>query len=450
MDPELMKHVFIASYFDLDTREHLPDVVKKFLLAPEEDHIKQYLDYLAALKLRNVVIDNSADVFRFVKPQFKFVCEREYDLDLVKFNYGGVFLRKGAVVYATNLFVPDPGRAIALFLNVVNSTGFVAEGGEASLGDKHIVWNGTDGILFARAYTDWQGLKVCKGTKFKDDEDYRMYIIGETLAQKFVEKNIAHNDVGVLKNYYKGTPLKYTDNLANVINQKGFITNNVDVVFENFAEEFEQRVDYIKFVQRDYIYDADDFNDDLLEELQKHYVSLTSVYKIINRFHKSSIPNVGHELVVDRYATNKYKKMIVTGKFELPRREDKLHIFIPKDFLQLRHTLNAAYVPDLGIVILAEHAFFGASRVLNFNPKTDLYVFVKSKNKIEKNEMYYHIGGDYYLEETMFAANNVPVFVIVRIDKDLLVRDNLRTSRNLRDLKHNWVNNTILNLFVKT
>lgn len=448
MEPDVCKHVFIASYFDLDSRDHLPERAKQFLREPRDEDIKSYLDYLSTLRLRNAVMDSSPDVFKYVKPQFKFVCDREYDLDVVKYSFNGVLLRKGAAVYATNLFVADPSEAMALFVNKFGDGGYAAQG-EASVGEKYIVWNGTEGMMFSRAYLDWRGLKVCNGTKYREDDDYRLYILGETMAQKFIENNVSNATGGVLKNFHKGTPLTHTDNGAHIITQKSFVTDNVDVVFDNFAEEFEHRVDYIKFVQRDYVYDALNFPDDLLEELQKHYVSQTSVYKIVNRFHKSSIPNVGQELVVDRYAVNKYRKMIVTPEFELPRRENRLHIFIPRDFLQLRHTLNAAYVPELGIVILAEHVFFGASRVLDFDPKRDLYVFVKSKTQIARDEVYYHIGGEFYLEETRFAANHLPVFVLVRIDNDLLVRDNLRTSRKLRDLKYNWVDNTILNLFVK-
>ncbi|AAS82726.1 ORF12 [Agrotis segetum granulovirus] len=445
MDSELLKHVFIATYFDLDQRDHLNSDVRRFLNEPSEEDVISYLDYLDRMQLKNIVVDKSADLFKYIKPQFKYVCEREYDLDIVKYNYSGVFLRKGAVVYATNLFVVDPSDTISFFI-----TKFGIEKGYTSIEEKHVVCNGTDGVFFGRAYLDWLGLKVCSGNKYREDEHYRLYIIGEHMAQQFIQNNIGALEGSELRNFYKGTPLTYTKNAANIINQKSFVTDNMDVVFDNFAEEFDQNVDYIKFVQRDYIYDASNFPTDLLEELQQHYVSLTSVYKIINRFQKSSIPMVGKELVVDRYAVTKYKKMITTPDFVLPGRENNMHIFIPRDFIQLRHTLNAAFVPELGIVILAEHVFFGANRVLDFDPRRgDLYVFVKRKTTIDKDEVYYHIGGEFYLEETQFASNQIPVFVLVRIDNDLLVRDNLRTSRKLKDLNYNWVDNTILNLFVK-
>lgn len=49
-----------------------------------------------------------------------------------------------------------------------------------------------------------------------------------------------------------------------------------------------------------------------------------------------------------------------------------------------------------------------------------------------------------------FNANDAPIFILVRVEDDLIVRHNLiRTSRKLKDLKYNWVFNTILSLFVR-
>ncbi|AKN80772.1 P49 [Diatraea saccharalis granulovirus] len=447
---------FIHMYFDVDERSTINEITN--YINNENNYIK-ILNYLNEIELKFIVGDATTDTFKYVMPQFKFVCERDYTLEILKFDFGGVFLKKGAVVFATNLFVADPAVAMEHLIKQVpqltSVTHYVNRTIKTDVGEKFYLWNGTDGIVFTRPYLDWMGLKVCNGTPYTENNKYRLYIVGDELAKVFIETKIsAEGNIpySELKNYHKGTPLRYArNNPDQVINYKTFTTNNFDVVFDAFEEEFStHQVNTIHFIQRDYIFDAKNFPLSLLNELQKCWVSNTSVYKIINKFSKRGITE--NEIVIDRYGANKYKKMVVGANYSFPvnKSSDLDHLFIPNDMFQLRHTLNAAVVPKLGLVILATHVFFGARLVLDFNPKNDLNTFVKTKIKIKEDDIFYHVGGSYFLEETTFLTNDVPVFIVVRINDDLIVRHNLkRVSRKLSDLKHNWVLNTILNLFVR-
>nr|ADO85440.1 p49 [Pieris rapae granulovirus] len=451
---EILPLAFIHMYFHLDDNSIIPEV-KDYV--NNEKNYETIINYLSEIGLKFMVGEATPDTFKYIMPQFRFECNRDYQLEIVKFDFGNVYLKKGAVVFATNLMVTSPSETFDFLIKkmpeLTDSSTFAIK---SEVGNKFYMWNGTDGIVFARPYFDWMGMKVCNGTPYTNNTHYRMYIIGDILAKIFIDAKIEINtSVGnaVLKNYYKGTPLKRTENEKYVINYKKFTTNNYDVVFDSFEEEFRSKIGPIHFVQRDYIYDAK-FPADLLEELQKNWVSDTSVYKIINNFTKNTtVPDLNKQFIIDRYSVNGYRKMmVVNDKYTLPVNKSSSveYIFVTNDMLQLRHTLNAAFVPNLGIVILATHVFFGARRVLNFEPHQDLSTFVKRKVEIKEDNVFYHVGGSYFLEETFFNANDAPIFILVRVEDDLIVRHNLiRTSRKLKDLKYNWVFNTILSLFVR-
>lgn len=455
-ESDFLPLAFIHMYFDVDDSSVITDVVN--YVNDRKNH-STILNYLGEIGLRFMVGDATPDTFDCVMPQFRYVCDRDYKLEIVRFDSGGVYLRKGAVVYATNLFVTDVSAAMDFVLNelpsIADTEAFVNRSPKTEVGEKYYVWNGSDGIVFARPYLDWMGMKVCNGTSYTANDKYRMYIVGDALAKLFIESKIRTNsDTMVLRNYHKGTPLyRAGTNESNVVNHKYFTTNDYDTVFDAFEEEFGASVGRIHFIQRDYIFDAN-FPPDLANELQKNWVSNTAVYKSVARFDGGDVTDVGTEMVVDRYATNRYRKMVVVGggKYALPKNGSSSveHLFVPAHVLQIRHTLNAALVPKMGLVILATHVFFGARRVLDFEPHRDLGIFAKSKVLIRNDDVLYHVGGSYFLEETTFVANQVPIYVIVRVDDDLIVRHNLiRNSRKLKDLKHYWVYNTILSLFVR-
>ncbi|AKS25355.1 p35/p49 [Clostera anastomosis granulovirus B] len=444
---------FIHLYFELDTR--YPEI--DLYINTPSNH-PSIVNYLNEIGLNFVVGEASSNSFIHITPQFKFVCDRDYNLEIVKFDYGSVYLKKGSVVFATNLFVTNPGDALLYFAKELPSLTNMFTTKQTHVGEKYYVYNGSDGIVFGRSYLDWMGMKVCNGKPYTNDNStYRMYILGQELVKDFLEKRFTIDTVpftGVLKNFYKGTPLKRTHNERYVITDKNVTTNNFDVVFDMFEEEFKaNKINQIHFVQRDYIFDGK-FPSDLLEELQKFWVSDTAVYKVVNKFTKNNVADLVNGIVIDRYAVNGYRKMMVnTEKYVLPHSNNRYrveHLFVPNDILQFKHTLNAAYVPHLGVVIMATHVFFGARKHLQFTPHTDLLALVKNKIDIKDDTVLYHVGGSYYLEETYFTANDVSIYILVRIDDDLIVRHNLiRTSRKLADLQHNWVLNTILNLFVR-
>nr|WPN08644.1 p49 [Cnaphalocrocis medinalis granulovirus] len=456
-DEDLLPLVFIHMYFDLNKKDMIEDVVNYI---GNNENTQTILDYLTEMKLKHMVGDATPDTFNYIMPQFKYVCSGDYQLEIIKVDYGNVYLQKGAVVYATNLFVPNITNAMNYILQSLPDLVKHNEG-IASVGEKFYIVNGNEGVLFARPYLDWMGMKICNGTPKSDDNlYYRLYLVGENLTKSVIDKKLEYTPIkgSVLKNYHKGTPLSRFDNERYVLNEKRFTTNNCDIVFDAFEEEFDTKRARVHFVQRDYIYDATNYPSQLLQELQKNWVSHTALYKIINRFNtQNSLPDLNDALVIDRYGINNYRKMIVVNNqyVVMPYTNnapssDVEYLFVTKDILQFRHTLNAAYVPVLGVVILAKHVFFGARQVLDFEPHQDLTTFVKRKIQINDGDIYYHVAGTYFLEETFFTVNSVPIYILVRVEDNLIIRHNLITnSRKLQNLKHSWVFNTITSLFVR-
>ncbi|AAK70682.1 ORF15 P49 [Cydia pomonella granulovirus] len=448
VDDTMLPRAFIHMYFEVDT----VDVdVDNFIR--NEQNYESILNYLSGIQLKYMVGDATADTFKYVMPQFRYVCDRDYHLQIVKFDAGKVYLKKGSVVYATNLFVQNPSAAMDYLLRVpAVGEYFLNRTESAAVGGKFYMWNGEEGVVVARPYLDWMGMKICNGAPHTENKWYRVYLLGETVAKLFIEGKFDGTQIpdAVLKNYHKGTPLvRAVNNERHVISEKVFTTNNYDVVFDAFEQEFKTKIRNIHFVQRDYIYDAT-FPEDLAELLQKQYISPTSIYKKVNRFVVNNLYDLTNKLVIDRYTVNKFRKMLVNDNYALPTQALENYIFAPNHIFQVRHTLNAAFVPKLGLVILAQHMFFGARRVLNFEPNEDLATFIKTKVEVHDDDVFYHVGGSYFLEETSFVSNGAPIYIVVRVDDNLIVRHNLiRSSRKLRDLKNNWVYNTILSLFVR-
>ncbi|AJK91673.1 49k [Spodoptera frugiperda granulovirus] len=448
LDEDSLKFVFIATYFDAsdDVLDNLPDNVKQHLASPTDEDRVRYLNYLSGMRLHGMVGEASPTVFKYVKPQFKFECLRDQDLDIIRHN-NDVYLRKNTAVYATNLFVRDPVRQKWLMKVVRDALGERLRG--VVVTDNYMVHDGCVGYMFAGAYLDWCGARVCSsGALGVDRTMLRLYLIGDEVLKVFADNDIPCPADGVLKNYYKGTPLITNHNYT--ITTKKMVTHNMNRVFESIHQELHSKSAFVRFIQRDYIFDAANFPVDLLEELAEHYVSTTALYKIVHRFHSGEPASVAHEVVVDRYGVDLYCKSLVFANETnvYPSMPSAHYLFIPDDYYQIRHTLNAAYAPKLGLVLLASHVFFGATKVLNFDPAKDLGTFVKTKHRLTNDPgSYFKIGGDYYLEETQINETGVPVFLVVRLDKNLLVRDNL-SSHTLENLNNNWVKNTILNLFV--
>ncbi|AER41454.1 hypothetical protein [Epinotia aporema granulovirus] len=450
---DALNDAFIRAYFDVSN--HPLDSIN-MNIDESDENFHNFTNYLHQMGLNNLITDYSRDMLSTISPQFKFVCERDYNLDILSaYNYNDVYIRKGVSVYATNLFVPHERSDTvmkSLVTNLVGENQFaITEEGQVELKKKYYIYNGTDGIVLTHPYVDWSGLKICGRDKKTPSSMLRLYLIGEQAVQNALKKKLPNFTGTVLKNFHKGTPLSYRpDNHKNVISSKTFITNNYDVVFENFEQEFKENQAAITFVQRDYIFDAQNFPVSLLTRLQEHYVSETSVIKEVVRFkQKSGASNIGNRMIIDRFGRAIYKKMVVRNVYYTPPDPGR-HLFIPRDFEQLRGTLNAAYVPRLGIVILADQEFFGTTKVLEFEPSKHLYTYVKNKVKIHENDRFFHVGGQFYLEESKFKINDVAIYILVRIEQELLLRNNLiRTSHNLRELKQNWVYNTVLNLFVR-
>ncbi|AAP85648.1 ORF_11 [Adoxophyes orana granulovirus] len=455
LSDELLPLAFAHLYFDIKESDVVSDVEE--YINNSENYLK-IINYIQSIRLRNVVSDFTEDMFEYVTPQFRFVCERDYNLDIVKIKNHKFFIPKGASVYATNLLVSDVDKAM---MEIFKLTNLIDKTKTVNVSKKYCVsTDNSEGVLFARPYLDWMGLKVCEGATYNQDDYYRLYVVGEQLAYRLLNAKLNLNslnleDKGVLKNFYKGLPLRRTANSKHVKTEKRFVTDNCDVVFDRFANEFMQGGNEIHFVQRDYIFDALSFPEDLLEELQNNWTTDTSLHKLVINFKRhESVQLHDTQTVIDRYSITNYKIMQVSMQdYKLPNSNSAQsvdYLFIPSNVYQIRHTLNSAFMPSLGLVILAKHAFFGSRRVLDFEPNEDLFNFVKNKTAINEKNRFYHLGGSYFLEETYFTLNEIPIYVVVRIDNDLILRHNLiSNSFDLKQLKHNWVYNSILNLFVR-
>lgn len=455
---DLLKHAFVYSYFDVDPTENVPEAVRSFIDRPTEADAKMYLNYLMGMKLRNVVGDNSLDTFIYIKPQFRYECNRQYELEILRHD-SREYIAAGTPVYATNFFSTTPSAySVSLFRYMKHERPNLDR---VVQGDGYAVHEGTHGYVFAPHYTDWCGLRVCSTTSGLNAERvYRLYLVGDAMCQYFTRNNESAPSNGFLRNYCKGTRLYRRSDEYSVVTSKQFIADSVNTVLDSIEEELKGAMSVL-LVQRDYIYDAEVFPADLLELLQRDFTSPQFVRKLVRKMDVVPPPTSNKHVVVDRYGVSRYRKMVVVmGDNALATFEDK-YLFVPSDYLQIRGTMNAALVPKLGLVILAYHSFFGAKQVVQFDAKTHLKMFVRPLHLVLEEEekergeyagrsaTMYQLAPHYYLRETTLGARGVPAFVVVRVDNEkLLVRDNLSSSRHLKHLDNNWLKNTLLKLFV--
>lgn len=152
---------------------------------------------------------------------------------------------------------------------------------------------GSAGFLFDDAYVDWNGVRMCAAPRLDNNmHPFRLYLLGEDMAKHFVDNNILpphpsnaktrkiNNSMFMLKNFYKGLPLfksKYT-----VVNSTKIVTRKPNDIFNEIDKELNGNCPFIKFIQRDYIFDAQ-FPPDLLDLLNE-YMTKSSIMKIITKF----------------------------------------------------------------------------------------------------------------------------------------------------------------------
>ncbi|USC25976.1 p49 [Palpita vitrealis nucleopolyhedrovirus] len=463
LERDHFKYLFLASYFDLKDYEHIPSEPMAFIRnylnclfeLLDDAVLINYLNYLQSIQLRHLITDSSTNIFKFVKPQFKFMCNRT-NVDILEFDTR-MYIKPGTPVYATNLFTSNPRKMLAFLYmemkKVFKNEIFV------NMNNYGSVLAGSAGFLFDDAYVDWSGVRMCAAPRLDNNmHPYRLYLLGEDMAKHFVNNNILppnplnnnaskiNNTMFMLKNFYKGLPLfksKYT-----VVNSTKLTTRKPNDIFNEIDKELNGNCPFIKFIQRDYIFDAQ-FPTNLLDLLNE-YMTKSSIMKIITKFVIEENPamhgEMSREIVLDRYSVDNYRKlyikMEITNQFPVMYDHESSYIFVDKDFMQLKGTMNAFYAPKQRILsILAVNRLFGATETINFHP--NLLVYRQSSPPVR-------LTGDVYVvnkNEKVFLvkhvfSNTVPAYLLIRGDYE-----SLSEFKSLRDLNP-WVQNTLLKLLI--
>ncbi|ACI28861.1 P49 [Agrotis ipsilon multiple nucleopolyhedrovirus] len=450
LEQKHLKHLFLSTYFHLRNHDYIASEARPFIGeyirnnfdAIEDETLLKYINYLSGMNLKHLVADRDPNMFKYIKPQFKYICMRD-NVDIIEFDKR-VYIQPNTPVYATNFFVNDPQPFLLLlyseFMKVFNDRFFVSTDNLSTLIE------GKEGFLFDNAYVDWSGVQMCASPKVDaPDYPYRLYLVGEPMAQHFLRQNLNMpvNTDFVIRNFYKGLPL--VRNNFRIINSKHFTTNKPNKVFEEINLELNNSANYIKFIQRDYIYDAK-FPDDLLE-LLNDYMTQTSNYKFIMKFgeHNVKLASGYNEIVVDRYAVNKYRKLNIKTEANsvLPtlRANETSYIFVLPDIIQIKGTLNAFYVPANQLfIILASNSLFGSTELLYFDYRLIPYRQFSVPHVLTKDTFIIDAKHKIYLTKHIFGTS-VPAYLIIRGDYES------SQFKTLDHLKNPWVKNTLLKLF---
>ncbi|AIU41257.1 p49 [Sucra jujuba nucleopolyhedrovirus] len=452
IDFNQFKYLFLASYFNLSDYDGLSAESKPFVslflrnrfdMLNEADLLR-YLDYLSNLKLKNLIFDRNVDMFRYIKPQFKFICQKN-NMDILMFD-DKIYVRPDTAIYATNFFVKDPSQFRVMlyreFSKVLPDKKFVSNS------DRHCLLDGEIGYIFEDSFLDWCGVRMCAAPKpyATGDQSFRLYLIGDLMARHFIDNNVvfANTDDYQLRNFHKGLPLFRTN--YKIINSKKFVTRKPNVLFNELRSELDSHSAYIKFIQRDYIYDGV-FTDDLLELLGE-YMTETSLLKFVTKFseHVQTSPeqyNSYNEIVVDRYAVNKYRKLNIkidpNTRFPFTRQNEPAHIMKHDNMIQIKGTLNAFYVPHC-VAILMNNSLFGATESIEFTPALIPYVQHSPPYRLKSESYVVDKTNKLYLCKQFFGAN-VPAFILIRGDYE-------STFKSLNELKNAWVYNTLIKLMI--
>ncbi|AAK85688.1 hypothetical protein [Epiphyas postvittana nucleopolyhedrovirus] len=455
------KYLFLGSYFDLKDLNYVPAEAKAFITnyvdcnfrVLDDVTLQNYINYLKSIQLRHMVSGLlTPDVYKFIKPQFSFVCNRSA-VDILEFD-SRMFIKSGTPVYATNFFTSNPRKMTSFiyseFVKVYKNRLF------ANTNSHGCVLAGAAGFLFEDAYVDWSGVRMCAAPRLDNNRHpHRLYLLGDEMAAHFVNNNILpphpnnasrlNNSMFMLKNFYKGLPLYRLQ--YQVVNSMKFTTRKPNIVFDEINKELNGNSPFVKLIQRDYIYDAQ-FPTDLLEVLNE-YMTKSSIMKFITKFaiedHASNNDTL-REIVFDRYSVDCYRKLFIkmelTNVFPAMYDNESAYLFISKELLQLSGTVNAFYAPKLRILsILSVNRLFGATETLDYHPNLLMYrqssppvrlagdVYVVDKNK------------KIFLVKHTFS-NTVPAYLLIRGDYE-----SVSELKSLRDLNP-WVQNTLLQLLI--
>lgn len=462
LEPNHFKYLFLTSYFDFKEHQHVPNepmaFIRNYLNCDfnqiDDNVLRNYLSYLINIRLKHIVSDTSIDTFKFIKPQFKYVCERA-SIDILEFDTR-MYIKPNVSVYATNFFTSKPTKIMpfiyAEFSKVYKDKLFVNTN---SMG---CVLAGSAGFIFEDSYVDWSGVRMCATPRIHNNmHPFRLYLIGDEMATHFATNNIMppppinvkmnkNNPLFMLKNFYKGLPLfkiNYT-----IVNSTKIQTRKPNRVFDEINKELNSNCPFVKFIQRDYIYDAE-FPLDLIDLLNE-YMTDTSIMKVITKFMIDDNPgtcDMTREIILDRYAVDCYRKLFIKqeiiNKFPIMFDNESSYIFITNDMIQLKGTLNAFYAPKHRLLgILAANRLFGSTETIDFHPNLLVYRQSSPPQRLSGDVYIVDKNQKVFLVFHLFS-NTVPAYLLVRGDYE-----SSSELKSLRDLNP-WVQNTILKLLIR-
>lgn len=97
------------------------------------------------------------------------------------------------------------------------------------------------------------------------------------------------------------------------MNSTKIVTRKPNDIFNEIDKELNGNCPFIKFIQRDYIFDAQ-FPPDLLDLLNE-YMTKSSIMKIITKFVIEENPamngEMSREIILDRYSVDNYRKLYI-------------------------------------------------------------------------------------------------------------------------------------------
>nr|AFS51893.1 DekiORF15 [Dendrolimus kikuchii nucleopolyhedrovirus] len=500
LDKNHFKYLFLTSYFNLKEYEHVPAEPMAFIRnylncnfrVLDDKSLLNYLTYLQhQIQLKYVITKsgsggnvnttmtsnatvttttttaatNLLDIFKYIKPQFRYVCDRQ-TVDILEFDTR-MYIKPGTPVYATNFFTSNPQKLMAFMYSQFNE--IYKDKLFVNINNSGCVLGGSAGFLFDDAYVDWSGVRMCAAPRLDNNmHPFRLYLLGEEMAKHFMERNIlppnaslrrkinndtttttttttANNSMYTLKNFYKGLrlyKLKYT-----IVNSAKFVTRKPNEVFEEIEKELNGHSPFIKFIQRDYIFDGR-FPPDLLDLLNE-YMTASSIMKIVTKFvveDDVSPFEMSREIILDRFSVDGYRKLYIkselTNRFPSMYDNESSYMFVTKDLVQLTGTLNAFYAPKHRLLsILAVNRLFGATETINFHP--NLLVYRQSSPPMRLRDDVYIVDKNQkiFLVKHIFS-NAVPAYLLIRGDYE-----SSSEPKSLRDL-HPWVQNTLLKLLI--
>jgi hypothetical protein len=439
--------VFFCTYFKVDTEV----VLSRFTIAQSDIALirtllggdvtkirglsipwyNQYLSYLLAKNVKNVIIDVTAIRLDRIAKQFKCQIARNYSTTTIPKNE--IYIKNGSMIYGTNVFVNDKNNLNALtiqlhsILNTLYTTTF-----ESEVGRLNLIINGELGYIFESPIKDWNSYMYCN--KFDETVQYplRLYLLDKDNkiqnALNLVYEQMMVSVPFVVKNYYGG--LELIEHKIVPYQRKRLSTDNI---YEMFTEQFIDNC-RIWFVQPTYIFDFKaEQNSTQLTELLELYQPVNSIIKCIVMFNSTDKP-ITNDIYVNRYNKNSYTVNTLSSLPNIFERFNvKSFIFLPKDVgIPIKGTSNAFMSPKFGICLFENHQIFNVDVVIDEHSLQGLgiYSLIHSDYKIDK---LYHITNEFYLYRSNFDIK-INILSLVKIPSTRPVDTKIKSIEQLDNI----------------